>query len=896
MAEAAVALRPLVISELNPALNVTHVVDGAGLEKLARCVTRLSGDSTPTFGLDTETNVVADFYWRRVRTLQVGDKHEQFVIDLLAFAGSENALIESQGLRGTRNGTVYKPIFDILSPILCSNHFLKVGQHLPFDYEVLLWNFGQRIWNLFSIDLVERAIKAGLVSLKNYPYFSLEQIVGRRFGLQIDKSKQQSFDLCSPLTQEQLDYAALDIRMPLAVRQMQVLEIDRDRLTATAQIENDALGSFTDMHITGQALHKERWLARVRKTQEERLEDVKTLDAHFIPVVGRKCDAIDEAELNRLEQIWKTSFELAGPEELQVAGLARAEKDPVHKAALRTKVKELATQRKELKAGARANYMVLSKKRTQAKKIIEKCEGEAFINYGSGDQLLAAFSLAQSKRGYTGELKGLSRITNTTDDALLVYNDRPVIQCLRRYKKGKKGTGTYGAQWTQTWTTKPCTEEGWLHPGDGRLHCTFNQLDTETGRGSSSKPNAQNLPQEDDVRACFICDPPNDDIRISVCCDEEARNREENGVYHTICPKCGQLCDTKAEEYCIVTVDMAGAELRIIADLANATSWINAFNKGWDVHSVGTELLYPTQWPQHTVKSALTPEWWPLDSKELVTVNVGGKEKRVPPCAYYARGTDGEFARQKCECPGHKVLRNGNKSTNFLLCYGGGPSALADALGISLDAAKELYALHEATFPDIWGYLKRTGKEASIKREARDMFGRRRLFPEPTWEDAKQWFIDERSERLELDEDLQDSNIRAFKEKNLREPNEEEKWGLTHRLPTTNEISSSYKGMFASIERRGKNMPIQGTNASIAKRAMGCGFDKDGRGYLWHLLPQFKARLQNFVHDELVIHCPKRYAEQVKQMVGDAFTRAGAEVLRHVTMEWDGNIAPHWQK
>jgi len=31
---------------------------------------------------------------------------------------------------------------------------------------------------------------------------------------------------------------------------------------------------------------------------------------------------------------------------------------------------------------------------------------------------------------------------------------------------------------------------------------------------------------------------------------------------------------------------MAGAELRIIAELANATSWINAFNKGWDVHSV----------------------------------------------------------------------------------------------------------------------------------------------------------------------------------------------------------------------------------------------------------------------------------------------------------------------
>src|ERR1700688_3763305 len=246
MAEPAAALRPLIISELTPALNITHVVDGAGLEKLAKCVTRITRDTTPTLGLDTETNMVIDFYWRRVRTIQVGDKNEQFVIDLLSFAGSENALIDSQGYYGSRNAKIYEPIFSILTPVLCTNRFLKVGQNLPFEYEVLNWNFGQRIWNLYSIDLAERVIKAGAVSLKNYPYFSLEQTVGRYFGWQIDKSKQTTFDLKSPLTQDQLDYGALDIRMPLAVRQMQLQILQRDHLTATTQIENDTLGSYTD--------------------------------------------------------------------------------------------------------------------------------------------------------------------------------------------------------------------------------------------------------------------------------------------------------------------------------------------------------------------------------------------------------------------------------------------------------------------------------------------------------------------------------------------------------------------------------------------------------------------------------------------------------------------------
>jgi hypothetical protein len=47
-------------------------------------------------------------------------------------------------------------------------------------------------------------------------------------------------------------------------------------------------------------------------------------------------------------------------------------------------------------------------------------------------------------------------------------------------------------------------------------------------------------------------------------------------------------------------------------------------------------------------------------------------------------------------------------------------------------------------------------------------------------------------------------------------------------------------------------MRIQGTNVSIAKLAMGCGFDSNGKPFMWHLLrqPETEGELQNFVHDE----------------------------------------------
>ena len=883
------------------------ITDGAGLDRVSKFLARIASaplpewDKSPVLGLDTETNITPDFFHRKARTLQVGNHEQQFCIDLLPFAGGTDKLIEAQGYHG-RNSGVLDAVIKALAPALTTNHFLKVGLNLPFEYEVLCWGLGMRIWHLYSVDLVERVIQAGAHSLKDYPFFSLLHTVERYFKKTISKDLQGSFDLCTPLTQEQVDYATLDTYLPLAIRQQQLKIIGRDRLVATSQIENDALGSYTDMHIWGQRIDSARWMERINKRKAELVEALATLDKFFIPVVGSKSEAIDERLLNELESKWR-GFDIASQEERDACSAYKAvppKKDPILRAELKLKYEQLEQNRRDLKAAARVTYSELSKKRTKAKEKITKCQGEAFINYNSGKQLLAAFA----------NMHGYKTIKKTDKNTLLNFNDRPAIPALMSLGKLKKEIGTYGEQWTKIWQTKPCKEEGWLHPGDGRLHCKYNQLEAETGRSSSSKPNAQNLPKDEDVRQCFICDPPDESIRISVCCDSDTTLITGDRV----CCACGKPCETKAEEYCIVTCDMSGAELRIIAELANAGSWISAFSKGHDVHSVGTEILYPAEWPAEQVKSLLKPDGWspedsnpktgekvPLfneDGSPLMKKNKKGivEHVHVPPCAYFAIKADGELARQKCECPKHKKRRDGNKATNFLLAYGGGPSALADAIGCTTEEAKKLMKLHESKFPDIWGYLKRSGEQARFKKEARDMFGRRRLFPDPTWEGAKEFFIQEHSDNLELDEEDAEAQVLAFKMKQLREPTEEEEYMLTHREPSTKEISSAYKGMYGSIERRGKNHCIQGTNASIIKRAMGCGFDKNGKGYLWHLLPKFMAKIVSMVHDELVVQCPKRFGKQVFKIVGDAFTRAGAEVMHKVVMEYDGNIGPCWSK
>ncbi len=82
-------------------------------------------------------------------------------------------------------------------------------------------------------------------------------------------------------------------------------------------------------------------------------------------------------------------------------------------------------------------------------------------------------------------------------------------------------------------------------------------------------------------------------------------------------------------------------------------------------------------------------------------------------------------------------------------------------------------------------------------------------------------------------------------------------------------------------------MRIQGTNATIIKIAMAS---------LWHTLPQFRAKILKMVHDELVVQCPKRFAEKVAAMIGEAFKKAAAIKMKKVVMLFDYNVGPHWSK
>jgi DNA polymerase I-like protein with 3'-5' exonuclease and polymerase domains len=881
-------------------------------------------DKGGAIGHDVETTVHEDFFNRKMRTSQFGDQKEQHVQDLLELCdGDPELLANAQGHFGKNLHLAPKleAYVKSVQKVLESGDFTKVGVNLGFEYMTWYWCFGIRMWKLWDCSQVERVIYAGAHSLKQYSFFALDAMAERYFGTIINKDLQTSFTIGDPLSLEQFKYACVDTRVPMGLKGAQQIVLDGrtsknntnpanasilayldplltgDDLNKAAEIENDCIGAFTDMHVHGDRIDTERWLARVAKKKLLLTKNIQELDAIFIPLEGKKTDIVTDEDIAMARAKWKVHAEETTAEkefkkvtqaELDLGKQIRAgikaeqpvfdllnQKDQIKHHRL-LMAAELAEARIAVKEVLKKEASELGKKRTRLKKLAAQCEGEALIHYKSNAQL---------KKSLIKNFPSLKNLKKLDDDVLQAHKKKhPVMALILTYHKLSKEIGTYGDQWAKCWVTHPCKEEGWLNPGDGRLHPVYNPFDAETGRSSSEKPNGQNLPQDPEIRQCFIADPPDESVRICRECKTECEKKFNNGNSGYVCVTCQLLKaieDTDPEEFILLTCDMSGAELRIIAELSGDPIWIGCFERGEDVHSVGTEILQGQKWIDGTAKLG----------------DLDKKGNPLPECAYYAINPEtGKAAKQKCECPGHKVLRNGTKAINFLLAYGGGPQKLAQELGVTVDEAVALMELHESMFPRVWAYLSKSGMNAKMTKKAFDLFGGRRLFPKPTVERAIQWCRDRKEEKLRLPEETCQKNIAAYIVRHGKKPDKDTLFDITHRKPTQKEINSGLGALAGSIERQGKNHAIQGSNARIAKVAFGSGFDNNGSPFLWHLLPQWKAKSIKFVHDEIVISCPKRFALQVANAVQDCIKRAAGLVMKSVIMESEYNIDTHWSK
>lgn len=185
----------------------------------------------------------------------------------------------------------------------------------------------------------------------------------------------------------------------------------------------------------------------------------------------------------------------------------------------------------------------LTQRMEQVEKKVHEMAGVEF-NVGSpakvGEILFDRLGLEpKPKKTRTGQY-------STSEDVLeKVASAHPIASLILEYRQLKKLINTY-------LTALPAA----IDPSDGRVHTTYNQAVTATGRISSTNPNMQNIPVREEM------------------------GREIRRAF--IAPE-GSL---------FFSADYSQIELRLVADFSGDETMLDAFADGKDIHALTASRIY----------------------------------------------------------------------------------------------------------------------------------------------------------------------------------------------------------------------------------------------------------------------------------------------------------------
>ena len=195
----------------------------------------------------------------------------------------------------------------------------------------------------------------------------------------------------------------------------------------------------------------------------------------------------------------------------------------------------------------------LTQKIEELTRSIFQAAGEEF-NINSTQQLggvlfekLGLKAMKKTKTGYSTDIEVLEKLRH----------QHPIVENIIDYRKLTKLKSTYVDGLTK------------VVGADGRIHSTFQQMITATGRLSSTEPNLQNIPVRQElgteIRRCFV-------------------------------PKPGCV---------LIDADYSQIELRILAHIADDPIMKEAFLSGEDIHTVTASQVFgvPVEFVTHEMRS-----------------------------------------------------------------------------------------------------------------------------------------------------------------------------------------------------------------------------------------------------------------------------------------------------
>lgn len=264
----------------------------------------------------------------------------------------------------------------------------------------------------------------------------------------------------------------------------------------------------------------------LRGAGESKVSEAARIAAYLLnPEVSYNPDVpVDRAALKADKALWKLYNDVELPlvpvlREMEQAGV-RIDTGKLHEAEIQLST-ELTEIEQQIYALAGKEFNINSPRQV-------------------GELLFDTLQLdGKAKKSKTGQY-------TTSEEVLLGLKDKhPIVSKILDYRELKKLISTYVS-----------TLPGYIDPRDGKIHTTYNQTVTATGRLSSSNPNLQNLP---------------------------IRSERGKLIREAVIPDEGCL---------FLSADYSQIELRLLAHFSGDTHLVEAFREGQDIHAATAAKIF----------------------------------------------------------------------------------------------------------------------------------------------------------------------------------------------------------------------------------------------------------------------------------------------------------------
>lgn len=473
--------------------------------------------------LDVETNVTDKYLDRELYVVQLGDKEgdEQHIFDIKDIPGFADELLRS---------------------LFANREMRFIAHNGKFEYIVLYKHYGIYIYDFDDTFLMSKLLSAGLdiptVSADFNGFNSLANQIALRIGVHISKDDQTTFD-GEMMTPSQLIYATTDVLYMGKLYDLMMPSLKKWQLVKKYNLERRALRPIGDLTINGVLVDTKALKENIvkftaaEKVSREIMEGILANE----PNNDIKDKIFDLKAVQREDEV---VINWGSPKQKKLILQYMYPEDNITSSSIATLNKLVDT----VKAPHVINLMLVKDWDSLSMLLVSRHmgflkdngffikKGYINLNFNSPSQLLALFKIWYPNLSGVG-VKDLARLKKS-----------PLIEAYKDNAKASKLVSSFGEKMFS------------FIEADGRIHGSFSQLVPSGSRMSSSRPNLQQMPSNEEYRRIFI---PS---------------------------KGGKLVDS----------DYSSAEIYLAAYMAMDKKMIYAIKKGYDMHSYSASLIFGQEW------------------------------------------------------------------------------------------------------------------------------------------------------------------------------------------------------------------------------------------------------------------------------------------------------------